>query len=70
MKPQAKYDKKLNVLSIRMSKRRNVDSEVRGNIVIDYDENGRIVNIDIMKINLDEFTGSKKLFPLRELIKT
>ena len=69
MKPQIKYDKKSNILSIRLSKKRSVDSEVKDNIVIDYDKNGEIVNIEIMKINIEEFAKIKKLTPLKELIK-
>jgi len=56
-------------LSIRLSKKRSVDSYVKDNIVIDYDEKGEIVNIEIMKINLNEFAKAKKLIPLRELVK-
>jgi uncharacterized protein YuzE len=37
--------------------------------VIDYDENGEIVNIEIMKINLEEFGQIKQLIPLKEFIK-
>lgn len=69
MKPYIKYDEKSNILSIRLSKKKSVDSEVQGNIVIDYDEDGKIVNIEIMKINLDEFTRIKNTFTLRELIR-
>ena len=56
-------------LSKRLSKKRSVDSDVKDNIVIDYDEKGEIVNIEIMKINLNEFAKAKKLIPLRELVK-
>ena len=69
MRPKIKYDKKSNILSIRMSKKRSVDSEVKDNIVIDYDKNGEIVNIEIMKISLNEFLRAKKFLPLKELIK-
>jgi len=69
MKPKIHYDKKSNILSIRLSRKKSVDSDIKDNIVIDYDEKGEIVNIDIMKINLREFIGVKKLTPLRELIK-
>lgn len=69
MKPQIKYDKQSNTLSIRLSKKKSVDSEVKDNIVIDYDENGEIVNIEIMKINLNEFTRIKSLILLKEFIK-
>jgi len=69
MKPRIKYDKKSNILSIRVSKKRSVDSDVKDNIVIDYDEKGEIVNIEIMKINFGEFAKTKKLILLRELVK-
>lgn len=56
MKPKIKYDKKSNILSIKLSNKKSIDSEVRGNVVIDYDKKGEIVNIEIMKISLEEFT--------------
>ncbi|PJA84172.1 MAG: hypothetical protein CO145_02005 [Candidatus Nealsonbacteria bacterium CG_4_9_14_3_um_filter_37_13] len=69
MKPQIKYDKKSNILSIRLSKKKSVDSDMKDNIVIDYDEKGEIVNIEIMKVSLGEFIGARKFTSLRELIK-
>jgi len=69
MKPKIKYDKESNILSIKLNKKRSVDSDVKDNIVIDYDENGEIVNIEIMKINIEEFAKIKKLTLLKELIK-
>ncbi|PJB99268.1 MAG: hypothetical protein CO077_02640 [Candidatus Nealsonbacteria bacterium CG_4_9_14_0_8_um_filter_35_12] len=69
MKPQVKYNKNSNILSIKLSKKKSVDSEIKGNIVIDFDENGEIVNIEIMKINLNEFAKIQKLASLRDLVK-
>jgi uncharacterized protein YuzE len=69
MKPKIKYDPKSNILSIRLSKKKSFDSDIKGNIVIDYDENGEIVNIEIMKINLEEFGQIKQLIPLKEFVK-
>ncbi|MBU2579102.1 DUF2283 domain-containing protein [Patescibacteria group bacterium] len=71
MKSHIKYDKNSNILSIRLSKKKSVDSEIQGNVVIDFGEDGKIVNIEIMKINLNEFIQAKNLSPfsLRELIK-
>ncbi|PIY90865.1 MAG: hypothetical protein COY72_01180 [Candidatus Nealsonbacteria bacterium CG_4_10_14_0_8_um_filter_35_10] len=69
MKPQVKYNKNSNILSIKLSKKKSVDSEIKGNIVIDFDENGEIVNIEIMKINLNEFARIQKLASLRDLVK-
>ena len=34
---------------------KSIDSDVSGNVVVDYDKHGEIVNIDIMNIHLDEF---------------
>lgn len=50
-----KYDKETKILSIRLSNKPSVDSEARGNVIIDYDKEGKIVNVEIMRINLDEF---------------
>jgi uncharacterized protein YuzE len=69
MKPIIKYDKESNILSIRFSKKKSADSEVKGNVVIDYDENGKIVAIEIMKISLDEFLRVHREIPLKEYIK-
>jgi len=69
MRPKIKYDKNSNILSIRLSRKKSVDSEIKGNIVIDYDENGEIVNIEIMKISLEEFVKAKQPVPLKEFIK-
>jgi len=46
-------------MRIRFSNKKSVDSEVKDNVVIDYDQNRDIVNLEIMKINLAEFAGSK-----------
>lgn len=69
MKPKIKYDKKSNILSIKLSNKKSVDSEIKDNIVIDYDEKGEIVNIEIMKISLGEFAKGKRVISLKELIK-
>ena len=69
MKPKIKYDKESNILSIKLNKKRSVDPDVKDNIVIDYDENGEIVKVEIMKINIEEFAKIKKLTLLKELIK-
>lgn len=69
MKPRIRYDRKLNILSIRFSRQKSVDSDIKENVVIDYDKNGEIVNIDVMKTRLGEFVGSKERAPLGRLIK-
>ena len=56
-----KYDKQTKILSICLSSKRSADSDAKGNIVIDYDKEGNIVNIDIMKISLNEFSRIKSV---------
>ena len=54
------YDTRSKILRIQLSKRKSVDSDWRDNIVMDYDKNGDIVNIDIMNISLGEFKKMKQ----------
>lgn len=54
MAPKIRYKKKNRILSIRLGTQKSVDSDISGNVVIDYDKKGAIVNIDIMDINLDK----------------
>lgn len=62
-----KYNKQAKILSIRLDEEKSVDSDIKKNIVVDYDKHGNIVNIDIMNINLDEF--SKINFNLNQIFK-
>jgi len=65
MAPQIKYDKNSNIVSIKISDEKSVDSDVKNNVVVDYDKNGQIVNIDIMKIGIDEFKKILKTTSLK-----
>jgi len=67
MKPEIRYNKDSKILSIRVSKKKSVDSQVKENVVIDYDVEGEVVNVDIMEINLVDFKRIKKLAPSKEL---
>lgn len=60
MAQKIQYNKEDNILSIRFGKARSVDSDINGNVVIDYDKNGKVVGLDIMKFNLSNFV------PLRQ----
>jgi len=66
------YDKKSKILSIRLDNKKSIDSDVRGNVVIDYDKEGRIVNIEIMNISLEEFKNTSvylnKIFKKEEAV--
>ena len=64
--PKIQYDSEAKILSIRLSVGQSVDSEVKGNVVLDYDGKGNLVNVDIMKVSLSEFGRTPAL---RELIR-
>ncbi|OGL64455.1 hypothetical protein A3F52_03475 [Candidatus Uhrbacteria bacterium RIFCSPHIGHO2_12_FULL_47_11] len=64
--PKIKYDPEAKILSIRLGASTSVDSEVKGNVVLDYDAKGNLVNVDIMKVSLSEFGSTPTL---RELIR-
>lgn len=53
--PKIKYDPEAKILSIRLSQEKSVDSDAKGNVVLDYGKGGELVNIDIMKVSLSEF---------------
>jgi len=50
-----KYDKETKILTIRLSDKKSVDSEARDNVVVDYDKEKKVVNIEIMNISVEEF---------------
>lgn len=67
-KPKVKYDHEAHILSIRTSSCKSVDSDVYGNVVVDYGKDGQIVNVDIMDVSLSEFKREpalKKLIAAR-----
>ncbi len=53
--PQISYDKESEALSIKVGDGKSVDSDVKGNVVIDYDKNDDIVRINLYKFNFDAF---------------
>ncbi len=67
--PKIKYDPEAKILSIRIAPSPSVDSEVKGNVVLDYDAKGNLVNVDIMKISLAEFGSTPTLRELVSLTK-
>jgi len=59
--PKINYISDQNIVSFRFNRNKSVDSDIQGNVVIDYDKNGRVVNIDVMNINLANFVPVKKM---------
>jgi len=55
------YDKKSKVLSIAVKKIKSADSDIYGNIVIDYDKRGGIVRINFYDFNFKNFGDNRKL---------
>jgi len=60
MFPLIKYYKKDKIISFVFSRNKCVDADIKKNVVIDYDKNGKVVSMDIMDINLENF------IPLRQ----
>lgn len=51
------YDPEVKILKIRFGRGKSVDSDIIGNLVLDYDKNGNLVNADVMDISLEDFIG-------------
>jgi uncharacterized protein YuzE len=52
------YDENSRVLKLRLKEVASVDSEVKGNVVMDFDSEGELVNIDVMDVNLEDLANS------------
>ena len=66
-RPTITYDADARILSIRTARARSVDSDIFGNVVVDYDASGQPVNIDIMECSLAEF---RTAVPVRQHIRS
>mgnify|MGYP001616286707 CR=1 FL=1 len=49
------YDKESEVLSMDFIKSKSSDSDINGNVVIDYDKNGKIVRLNVYSFSFDDF---------------
>ncbi|TAN34046.1 DUF2283 domain-containing protein [Patescibacteria group bacterium] len=61
MAPKINFIKKDRILSIRFRKEKSVDSDIAGNVVVDYNKKGEVVGIDIMDINLENFVPVRQM---------
>ena len=57
--PKIDYDQETNIMTIKISGKKSVDSDMQKNIVVDYDKDGNIAKIEIMNIDLSEFEKKK-----------
>lgn len=58
-KVKISYDKVSGVFSMDFGKAKSSDSDINGNIVIDYDKKGRIVQLNIYDFSFDDFKENK-----------
>jgi len=65
--PKIDYDQETNIMTIKISGKKSVDSDMQKNIVVDYDKDGNIAKIEIMNIDLSEF--EKKEMKLGNYVK-
>ena len=56
--PQINYNPEVKILSIKFNEENSVDSDVIDNVVLDYDKDGHIVNIDVMEVNIEDVIHS------------
>jgi len=55
------YDPEVQILTIRFNKNKIVDSDVKSNVVIDYDKDGEIVSLEILSTDLEGIITEKEL---------
>ena len=60
IKPIVSYDKESKVLSIELKNVKSVDSDLAGNVVIDYDKNGEAVRVNFYDFNFNDFRSNAK----------
>lgn len=58
--PKFQYDKESHVLSVVVKPGKSADSDIQGNVVIDYDKSGKIVRVNFYGFNFDNFRNNLK----------
>ena len=54
------YDKGSKVLSINMKKAKSADSDIHGNVVVDYDKKGNAVRVNFYDFNFNAFRAGRR----------
>lgn len=62
IKPTISYDKENKVLSVKLKQAKSIDSDLSGNVVIDYDKNGEAVRVNFYDFNFNDFKSNLKVF--------
>jgi len=60
VRPKISYDKESQVLSIEVGRKKSIDSDIQGNVVIDYGKDGEIVRINLYNFSFDAFRNHLK----------
>ena len=60
--PKIQYDKKSKVLSIEVKRAKSVDSDVQGNMVVDYDKKGDVVRVNFYQFSFEDFEENERAF--------
>lgn len=58
--PKIQYDKNSQALSVVVRPGKSSDSDIQGNVVIDYDKFGKIVRVNFYGFNFDNFRNNLK----------
>ena len=58
--PKISYDKESQVMSVELDKTKSIDSDIHGNVVIDYDKRGKAVRVNFYEFNFDAFKNGLK----------
>lgn len=58
--PKISYDKESEVMLIEIKNGKSVDSDIHGNIVIDYDRKGDAMRVNFYGFNFDSFRAGLK----------
>ncbi len=56
------YNKESKVLSIEMKRGKSVDSDISGNVVIDYDKKGEVMRVNLYNFSFASFHENIKTF--------
>ncbi|MDO8676242.1 MAG: DUF2283 domain-containing protein [Candidatus Azambacteria bacterium] len=59
-RPKISYNKESGVLMVELKPAKSVDSDIHGNVVIDYDKKGEAVRVNLYQFKFEEFTKGLK----------
>ena len=62
--PKIIYDAASKVLSVEIEKKKSMDSDIQGNVVIDYDKQGKIIRINLYDFSFDSFREIRKVLKI------